>query len=194
MRFAITLSVLFLAAGVASAEIAVGSSVEWLTCSADFVAVGRITKHDRKGNVEHCTMEISDVIHARVMPGNKPSVSFQVDSVFFSPAQALKSKKGVLMFLKSQGGMLTPCDHYALVDLSNPGKYVIDQRERALRDPKEILDTCRKAASAWSEFTRKNPGAKVQRDRQEVNIGSPAGQALFGGSSVYMYVPKFVAK
>lgn len=194
----------------ARAETFVGSSVEWLTCAADVVVVGRIEKIATKrgpGAVvyDDCTVTVQESIKGKI---KDKSLVFCLRSLSpDSPARAwMKSRGQLLLFLsesKDHGSekhldhMLVPTSHQvplSVIDLAAPGKYVLDTHFKVLKDRKAILEACRKTADRLVDYRKKNPGRAVEAERLEAPLDSEAWHALYHGSSCYVKAPVFAAK
>jgi hypothetical protein len=195
---------------LARAETTVGSSVEWLTCEATVVVVGRVERivtTRGPGDVfyDDCTVEVTEIIKGKVEGGRLVFCLRTLSAE--SPAKAwMKSPEPVLLFLstserhgseKHLDGMLVPTSlqvPLSVIDLAAPGKYVLDARFRVLADQKAILETCRKIAAQLADHLKRNPGGKVEARQLEAPLSSEAWRSLYAGSACYVKAPVFVAK
>src|ERR1043166_909640 len=193
----------------ARAEVIVGSSVEWMTCASDVVAVGRIEKvvtTRGPGDVfyDDCTVTVQEVIKGKVA-GNQLVFCLRTLTAESAAKGWMKSQEPILLFLsKSQehgsethlDNMLVPTtDQFpmSVIDLAAPGKFVMDTRFKVLTDKKAILSTCRKAAEQFAEHVKKNPGGKVGLEHMKVPVSSEAWRSLWAGSSCLLKAPVFEA-
>jgi hypothetical protein len=195
---------------ICRAEIIIGSSVEWLTCEADVVVIGRVerivtTRGPGAIVYDDCTVEVKEIIKGKVEGGRLIFCLRTVSAA--SPAKAwMKSPEPVLLFLspskrdeseKRLDGMLVPTNlqfPLSVIDLAAPGKYVLDTHFKVLTDQKAILETCRKSAVQLADHLKRNPGARVEARRLEVPGLSEAWHSLYAGSKCYVKAPVFVAK
>jgi hypothetical protein len=195
---------------VCRAETIIGSSVEWLTCEAEVVVIGRVERivtTRGPGDVfyDDCTVEVKEIIKGKVEGGRLVFCLRTLSAE--SPAKAwMKSPEPVLLFLspserhgseKHLDGMLVPTSHQiplSVIDLAAPGKYVLDARFKVLTDQKAILETCRKTAAQLADHLKRNPGGGVEAKQLEAPVSSEAWRSLYAGSACYVKAPVFVAK
>jgi hypothetical protein len=199
----------------AQAELMVGSSLEWLTCSSAVVVVGQIEQIDTTrgpGSVlyDDCTVKVVQTIKGkpkdRLVFCLRRLAADSSPEACKSPAQEwMKSKEGVLLFLspskdngpeKRLDGMLVPTKAQlplSVVNLSSPEERLFDARCRRVTGRKAILDTARKAADAYAAHLKANPKAEVKAEYVEAPTDSDAWRALYAGSSVSLKVPDFLA-
>jgi hypothetical protein len=70
---------------------------------------------------------------------------------------------------------------------------LFDVRFRRAADGKAILDAVHRTAEALAAHLKANPKAEVKAEYAEAPRDSDAGRALYGGSSVHLKVPDFMA-
>jgi hypothetical protein len=195
------------------AETVVASSLEWLTCQADVVVVGRLTRivtSRGPGSVvyDDCTVAVEEIIKGQV--AHRRLVFCFRDLSKESPARAwMMSEQPLLLFLsrstdhgseKHLDGMLVPTSRQfplSVIDLAAPGKEVIiDRQFHVLSAKAAILETCRQTAKALTAHLDRNgmaPGAKVEVVRLEVGPDREAWRSLYNGSGCLLEVPAFMA-
>jgi hypothetical protein len=193
--------------GAARAENIVGSSVEWLTCASEVVVVGRIEKvvaTRGPGDVfyDDCSVVVQEVIKGKVRV-NRLNFCLRRLSVESAAKRWMKSEEPILLFLSKSpkhgsethlDNMLIPTTHqfpFSVIELSSPGKYVIDIHFKVLTDKKAIVATCRKAAEQLAEHLKQNPDGKIRLEHVEVPLSSDAWRSLYAGSSCHLKVPVF---
>lgn len=181
--------------GAARAEIMVASSIEWLTCTSEVVAVGKIEKITITKGVhsviyEDCVVQVDEVLKGD-MKGKKLTFCLRTLSANPTAKAFMNSKEGVLLFLsKSKDhGRETHLDNkyvprskhlpFSVIDLSNPPKDVFSKEMNILTDKDKILRIVRK----WST------SAIAYSVDYEVPFDSPIHQRLYAGSACYLWVP-----
>lgn len=195
--FALGLTLALAAPPDARAEINVVDSVEWMTADSDLVvrgAVQRIHQHTRRGRrLYTVTLRVMEVLKPTTRRArSRRTVRFAVGSWLGKSLVAWKkSGAELLVFLaRSEAGVRTP--PFALrrsrgtvqsvVRLSGPkphrlytmGFQVLARRADLLR-----------AVGAAARTVR-----ATRSHRVDVPGSSPAYRALWGGSAVWMYVPR----
>lgn len=185
------------------AEIAVGSSLEWLTCKADLVVVGRLEKvvsvrgpHNVGNVVYHeVTVAVTETIRGMI----EPRFVFRLDSYSVETAAViaacLRSLQPTLLFLsRDSEGHLVPTFSepvHPIFDLAAPGKYVFDSRLRVLALKEVILPICRDTAKKLAAHQEQHPNGRVVEKRIGADAGQ-AGEVLYSGSATFLIVPDFV--
>jgi hypothetical protein len=193
---------------LARAETMVASSLEWLTCEAEVVVVGRVERivsTRGPGDVvyDDCTVAVAEIISGK-LSSDRLVLCLRTLSAE-SPARAwLRSPDAMLLFLsRSQGhgsekhldGQFVPTSQQfplSVFDLAAPGQYALDVRFNVLRDRNAILATCRSTAARLADHLRRNPAGSVEAERVETPVSSPAWNALYAGSACYLKAPKFM--
>jgi hypothetical protein len=182
-------------ANTSFAEISVAPSVEWLSCAAEAIVIGKISKittAQGPGMVtyEDCVVEVKEVVKGRL---DGKELAFTLRRLGDSPTAEpfLKSKEGVLLFLsksKDHGSeqhldnKWTPTmvgGEAPIVDLSKPAEKVYSKDMKIVTDPKELL----KIVRVWAKSPVKHSL------RSEVPTDSPIWSKLYAGSACYLIVP-----
>ena len=181
--------------GECCARINAAKSVEWLTCSSDVVAVGKITKITTTKGVhsviyEDCVVETSEVIKGDVKDGQL-SFCLRTLSAHPSAKEYMNSEKGVLLFLsvsKNHGtehqleGKYVPTSGqlpFSIFDLSNLPDKVFGKDMVIFDDPDDVLG----AAREWAD-------SDIRHSLWiEAAFGSEVYKRLYGGSVCYLIVP-----
>jgi hypothetical protein len=206
-----------LPAVTARAEINIGASLEWLTCSSEVVVLGRIEKVTATrgpGDVTYhdCQVKVSEVLSGKLKANAKDATKETLVFCYrtLGRDEDVKawsaSKEPLLLFLspskdhgneKRLDGKLVPTNFqtpFSVIDLGNPPQDVFDLKFNVLTDAKKIVDTVRHAAKLQAEFSAKNPTAKLKSKNLEVPLESPAGKVLYAGSSCFLRAPDFGEK
>lgn len=182
-------------AHAAFAEIRVATSLEWLSCSAEAIVIGKISNLTTERGPGDVTYEDCVVAVEQVLKGdpNARQIAFTLRRIGASPtARPLtKSREGVLLFLsKSKDHGLerrlddrwVPTIHYetpSIIDLSMPLEDIYSKEMKIVTDKEELLKIVRE----WAKSPVK------QSLRWELPYGSPLFRKLYGGSACYLIVP-----
>jgi len=194
-RSVLLVALLGMLCGAARAEITGASSIEWLTCTSEVVAVGKIEKITITKGVhsviyEDCVVQIDELLKEDIK-GKELTFCLRTLSANPTAKAFMNSKEGVLLFLsKSKDhGRETHLDNkyvpaskhhpLSIIDLSNPSKYLFSKEMRILTDKDEIFRIVRK----WSA------SLIVHSLDREVPFESPIYQRLYAGSACYLCVP-----
>ncbi|MCH7727919.1 MAG: HEAT repeat domain-containing protein [Planctomycetes bacterium] len=185
----------FLVARAATAEIMVAPSLEWLTCKAEVIVVGKIkgiTVTKGRGSVifEDCVVGVEQTLKGNVT-GKRVEFTLRKFNNGPSVNAFVNSKDGAIFFLsqsKDHGserhldGKLVPTSlsmQMSVFDLSKPQDKIYSKEMKFVRNKKEILATVRQ----WSMSPVKHSLWS------EVPFDSPIFKKLWAGSSVYLLVP-----
>lgn len=199
--------VLFLSL-IARAEIMVGTSVEWMTSASKIVAVGKLEKISETKWLGSVIYESYVLKTTEVIKGDKRQKEIKFINRSLSAHNSLKglAENGnqVIVFLTFYGetdnekflhGKLVPTNKIyplSVVNLDNPGKYIIDTNFIVLRNKESIVEICRKSVKDLKKFSKENPSVKIESRVVEVPMGSEAFNSLYAGSVVYLTVPNFM--
>ncbi len=179
----------------ASAETAVVTSLEWLTCSAELIVVGKIdaittVKGPNDVAYEDCLVNVQRVIKGRV-EGKQLAFTLRQLGGVPTARPLLKSKASALLFLsksKNNGpehrldGQWVPTTGYItppVIDLSRPAESVYTKDMKPASD----IDALLKTVERWAK-------SRIEHSMSvEVPFDSPIFSKLWGGSAVLMIVP-----
>jgi hypothetical protein len=82
----------------------------------------------------------------------------------------------------------------SVIDLTSPGKVVLDTRFTLLKDKNVLLETCRKTAKQLADFLARNPDGRVESKPLDVPFDTDAHNSLYAGNSCFVKVPVFKRK
>jgi hypothetical protein len=179
MRAWIVLVVVLGLAGPVEAEINMADSIEWMTCDADLIVRGRPVKVTPAGD----GWQDVEVTVDEVLVGDKLAsvvvrvrAGLPIDWIDERAEAVLFVKAGTPMTLRAgawgeSGWVCLTCKRPARA--FTMGAEVLEGRAAVLAAVKEGIG--RRGATA---------SAKI-----EVDVSSPAGRALYGGSAVWLYEP-----
>ena len=130
------------------AEIMGARSIEWLACDAEVIAVGYLKEvRESKGPgeviYEDCVLVVTELL--------KPSLQKNEGAqllVFLSTSKDHGPEKRL-------DGVLVPTSKsfpLSLVDLSKPGKYLIDTKFNVLESGREVLEAARDGLQALNDY------------------------------------------
>ena len=150
------------------AEIMGARSIEWLACDAEVIAVGYLKEvRESKGPgeviYEDCVLVVTELLKPSLQ---KNEVSFTFIRFNHDPSMAVWMHDGaqLLVFLstskdhgpeKRLDGVLVPTSKsfpLSLVDLSKPGKYLIDTKFNVLESGREVLEAARDGLQALNDY------------------------------------------
>lgn len=177
-----------------NAEINVGTSVEWLSCSSEVIVTGKVTKvNDVEGpgkvTYEECTIKVERVFKGKV-EGKELSFTLRRIGDDSRAGPLLKSDGPILFFLsksrdhgpeKHLEGKWVPtprAQNGSIVDLSRPITRTYSKEMKILDDSKELL----KIVAVWA-------ASPVKHFVREDVPGGPLHEELYAGSAVYLIVP-----
>lgn len=208
-RVAILISFIFCSPPV-GAETIVAPSIEWLACVSEVVAVGNLTEvRQLKGPgevvYEDCTLRITELLKS---PIPQAEVTFTYRRFNRSPSLSdwMGDSAQLLVFLsraKDYGpehrlsGALVPISlsfPFSVVNLTNPGKHLINVKFDVLDEGAKVLRAARDGVSALGDYQLGDKEKIVEKVRVKVPFGSEAHKALYAGSVCYLVVPNFMIK
>jgi len=194
-RLVAALVVLMLAVPNGSGEVRVAPSLEWLTCQAEVIVVGKIkTVTTTKGTgpviYEDCVVQVEEVLKGQIKGGEvtfclrssspnsgiRPSLNRKGDTLFFlwkSKGHGPKSHLNGKYVPTSLSPVLT------ILNLADPPKHIYSRDMVALADRDQILRVVRD----WSK------SRIVHSLWSEVGHDSPIHRHLYSGSVCYLVVP-----
>jgi hypothetical protein len=201
---------LLLCATHVRAESAGARSVEWLACDAEVIAVGRL-KEVRQvkgpGEViyEDCTLALTELLKSTAQ---KDEVRFTFRRFKHHPSMAdwMHDDAELLVFLstskdhgpeKRLDGALVPtsmASPLSLVNLAEPGRFLIDIKFNVLKYGWEVLDATRGGLLALNNYQLSEGHKQVEMLRVEVPFNTEAQAALYAGSVCYLDIPGFMAQ
>jgi hypothetical protein len=190
------------------AENMAADSIEWLACDAEIIAIGHL-KEVRKlkgpGEVvyEDCTLVVTELLKS---PAQKNEVSFTFRRFNYHPSMAdwMRDDAEVLVFLstskdhgpeKHLDGALVPTSMsfpLSLVNLAEPGKYLINIKFDVLKHGWEVVEATRAGWQALNNYQLTGGNVRVKKLRVEVPANTEAHATLDAGSACYLYVPNFM--
>ena len=174
------------------AEINTASTVEWLTCESEIVAVGKLTtvtatRGPEEVVYEDCVLSVSEAIKGTTAE----KLMFCCRHLTGDPPEWLQAKGELLVFLSvckepyselHLRNVLVPVrkdQPPPVFDLSKLKKHMYSKDMKTLTEPAEVL----KIARAWATSTVSHSlWAKVPFD-------SPIFRDLYAGSSCFLIVP-----
>ena len=194
-RLLATLVVLMLAVPNGSGEIRIAPSLEWITCQAEVIVVGKVkTVTTTKGTgpviYEDCVVQVEEVLKGQIKAGG---VAFCLRSSSpDSGMKALLNRKGETLFFLSKSKGHGPESHLngkyvptslapvlTILDLANPPKYIYSRDMVGLT----VRDRILKVVREWSK------SRIVHSLCSEVGHDSPIHRELYSGSACYLVVP-----
>lgn len=207
-NFIFVLILAFCLTQIANAEIMVGTSIEWLTCSSDQVAVGMLKFDGEEKGVHSVIYENYklDVLENIKGDKNEAEIRFVVRTLSKSSAVRKMAGSGhpVIVFLSKNGdgssekflnSKLEPTNKQfplSVLNLDEPGKYVIDTKFNVIKKKANIIETARKSLRLMDEFLKKDSSVKIESLSLEVPMDSEAFSSLYSGSVRYLTVPNFM--
>ena len=207
-KFGLALILALCFAQIATAEIMVGTSVEWLAASSNVVAVGVLEQTTEEKGLGSVIYESYKLKISKTLKGNKKQkeIDFVVRVVGRNSRikEIAKSKELVIAFLSKTNGHSTetflnnkfvPTNKLfplSIINLDKPSKYVIDTNFKVLKEKKKIIGASKKALKLMQKFLKKDSNNKLERRVVEVPLDSEAFASLYGGSVCYLTVPNFI--
>ena len=207
-KFGLGLILAFCLTSIVNAEIMVGTSVEWLTCSADAVAMGMLKQTGEKKGVHSVIYESYTLNVLETIKGDKNQTELhfvvRVLSTNSSIKELANSGHPVIVFLSkySDGGnetflnnKLVPTNKsfpLSIINLDKPDKFVMDTKFNLLKKKENIIETSRNTLELMQNFSKKDVSAKIESRVLEVPFDSEAYTSLFSGSVCYLTVPNFM--
>jgi hypothetical protein len=199
-----------LCAAPAGAETTVASSVEWLACDAEIVATGRlkdVREFKGPGDVvyEDCTLLVTELLKSTAQLG-EVTFTFRRFNREHSASDWMRNHTRLLVFLSRSNdhgaeehlnGALVPTSMrfpFSVVDLAEPGKYLINTSFDILEYGPEVITAAREGLRALNNYRLKRGGKRAEMLRVAVPLDSKAHNALYAGSACYLLVPNFMAK
>jgi hypothetical protein len=182
-------------ANVAIAEKRGAPSLEWLSCSADAIVIGKIgklTAEPGPGDViyEDCVVDVKEVIKGDVK-GKQIEFTWREIDGSQTVLPLLKARQGVVLFLaksRDNGSEHRMDDRWVplpnegrpwIVDLSEAPKGVFSKEMKIISEEEVMLRIVRE----WAKSPVK------QSLQLEVPPDSPVFKELFSGSSCFLTVP-----
>jgi hypothetical protein len=80
----------------------------------------------------------------------------------------------------------------SLVNLAEPGEYLIDTKFNALKYGGKVLEATRAGLQALNNYQLNGDSKRVGMLRVEVPMDTEAHTTLYAGSACYLYVPNFM--
>ncbi len=167
--------------GTARAHINDASSVEALTCLAELVVRGNITKVEmtKEGPADvtyyTCTAEVSETLAGK-SPGKTVTFTVEGRRDGYQPpvAKWMDANSGVIVFLRTDDGQyntrlkgkLTPLMlalDPTVIDVAAPGKAAIDRTAHYVKTGEAVLSLIRSTAQAWRRSASHIQGSRRPR-------------------------------
>jgi len=219
-RLILYLSLILGCLATARGEVHSAKTVEWLTCQADVVAVGKIASVKSvkgPGDVvyEDIVLAVSEAIRGvsvkeltfcyRHFSGERADRNGWMNSkgellVFLSIPKAPYDERRIHLDTRPYygtrlDGLLVPtndCYPRSIIDLSAPERFVFDGHLNQLTTRDAILGSTRFADIALLSRLTTDSSFKATPRSVELPFRSPAWKILFGGSTCYLVVPEFM--
>lgn len=185
-----------LAAPEARAEINVAESLGWMVRDADVVVRGRVIRlHSRRGPGSVVWYDVTVRVAETIKGTRRRTVRFRVRHVWGPSPRSWKTGKAeLLLFLvdsqrragEDRGYLRAPLAlrkamRHAAITLRRPKLFT--RTLQVLSSRTAVLRATRRAAKASRRST------PTSRFRIDVPFNTPVFNALYGGSSVWLYVP-----
>ncbi len=195
---------------IAFAEIMVASALEWLSCSAEIVAVGKIknisiTKGIHSVIYEDVTVEIHELLKGDI---HDKEITFCLRTLSSEPnaKSLMNSEEGILFFLSSSkdhgsehhlDNKLVPTSldfPLSIINLSSPSKFIFNMEFENVKDRDKILLTCRRTLNKLKEYKLSGPNMEIEKHYLKIPWDTQASKTLYSGSTCYLYVPNFMSE
>jgi hypothetical protein len=201
----------FGAAGSSNAAVNGAETLEWLTCSSEIVAVGRLAsvsavKDPKRADIyDECVVTVTQSI---ISGAHNRELTFSVRRSQLNPVEWLSGKDELLVLLvtnrPSDAGVypyyeehldnvLVPRAVYPLsVTALSGSARAFDGHCRRITTPKSLLRIVRSTAIALGERRRRDPGFTPSSHWLSVLEDTDAWDELYLRSACYLVVPTFM--
>ena len=190
-------------------EVAIGESVEWLTAISTRVLVGRVLSvkpidpaaTGKNADLQLLTVAVTDTLRG-ASPGARACVAVRQGGLRDAPVLRQQGTELVLFLQESiqttsfegrvcnlwpvRGGDALP----AIVPLAAPGKRLLGAARFEVLGTRAAAIAAIRAAAKGLPAPRAGLAKEPPRHFLEVPPGTPVYQALYGGSAVYLMVPR----
>ena len=175
-------------ASASAAEIAVGTSIDWLCYDADVILIGRLTEtvENKKADPYSDYLNTSRMNVSVIIKGEMTTDKLQFSTRLpYIGGHQLKNLVGkdIVVFLKTNAGHYHAWDAgYSVVCLDDPQQHALSGEFTCLKNRQEITGYI-------EETLKKLEGKTAEPYYLEIPKDTEVHGVLYGGSSCYLIVP-----